>query len=412
MRILVVVENLSVPFDRRVWQECRSLTRAGHEVAVICPRGRGYDLESQVDIEGVEIHRYDLAEARGGPLGYVREYGTAIRETRRLARRLAAERAFDAVHLCNPPDILVFAVRSLRRSGTLTVFDHHDLVPELAISRFGGNRGLTSAVRVTEQLTFDRADAVLCTNRSYADVAMGRGGVPASRVAVVRSAPDLDKFHPVEPDPALRRGRRYLACYLGVMGPQDGVDLALRALAHYHHDLGRRDLHTTFLGSGDMFDDTVALAGELDLLDHVDFTGRVPDQTVLRVLSTADVALAPDPKNPLNDVSSMNKIVEYLALGTPVVSFDLLETERSAGEGAVYVEDGDLAGFATAIAELLDDPDDRRRRAELGQQRVLNELSWEVSERALLEAYEHLTPRTGRRGVVGSLRRAFAAQGP
>ncbi|MDZ7734319.1 MAG: glycosyltransferase [Acidimicrobiia bacterium] len=207
-RVLVVVENLSVPFDRRVWQECRSLVGAGFEVSVICPTGAGYDTERYASIEGVEIHRYPLVEAKEGPLGYLREYGTALWRTRRLAARLARQRPFDVVHLCNPPDLLFVATAALRGGGARLVFDHHDLVPELLESKFSGRRPLLRrVVEKLERMTFDRADFVLCTNESYRDVALGRGGLPADRVMVVRSAPDLSRFHETTPDPSLRRGR-------------------------------------------------------------------------------------------------------------------------------------------------------------------------------------------------------------
>lgn len=393
-RVLVVDENLSVPFDRRVWHECRSLARGGHDVSVVCPMGEAYDTEPHAVIDGVQMHRYPFKEANGGPAGYALEYARALWHTWRIGRRLSRDRPFDVVHLCNPPDIMFLAVRGLRRRGALMVFDHHDLVPELLLSRFGAGRGLLHrAVRWAERSTFARADAVLATNESYRAVATGRGRMPPDRVAVVRSAPDLDKWQRVAPDPSLRRGRPHLACYLGVMGPQDGVDQALRALAAYHHEMGRDDLRTIFLGAGDAFDDAVALMSELDLADHVEFTGRVPDETVLRVLSTADVAIAPDPRNPLNDVSTMNKIMEYMAIGVPIVSFDLVESRRSAEEAAVYVAPGDHAGFARAIAGLVDSPAERERRGRFGRERVARELAWDSSERALLAAYDRLSPR-------------------
>jgi glycosyltransferase involved in cell wall biosynthesis len=209
-------------------------------------------------------------------------------------------------------------------------------------------------------------------------------------VRVVRSAPDLSRFVPVAPDPALKRGKRFLACYLGVMGPQDGVDYALRALAHLHGPLGRDDLHTTFIGSGDAFDDLVALAGRLGLDDVVEFTGRVPDETVQRYLSTADVCLSPDPKNPLNDVSSMNKVVEYMAMSRPLVSFDLREARVTASDAAVYAPDNDEIRFAELTAELLDDPERRERMGAIGRRRVEANLSWETSRTNLLAAYEDL----------------------
>lgn len=394
----MLVENLSVPFDRRVWQECRALTEAGYRVEVICPRGTKRDTEPFAEIEGVRIHRYPLTAATGGPAGYVKEYGAALWHTLLLARRLTRHEPFDVVHACNPPDLLFLIALTMRRKGTRFLFDHHDLVPELFESRFEGGPGLLRKVSVgLEKATFRTSDAVISTNESYRRAAIERGGLPPDRVRVVRSAPDLSKFVPVPPQPELKRGKRFLACYLGVMGPQDGVDYALRALAHLHHDLGRDDLHSTFIGGGDAFDDCVALSRELGLEDVVDFTGRVPDETVQAYLSTADVCLSPDPKNPLNDVSSMNKVVEYMAMSRPLVSFELIEARVTARDAAVYAPANDEKEFGRLVGELLDDPERRERMGRIGRERVEEALSWDVSKRNLLEAYADLLNRPLRR---------------
>jgi glycosyltransferase involved in cell wall biosynthesis len=397
-RVLVLVENLSVPFDRRVWQESRALTEAGYRVEVICPRGTKQDTEPFAEIDGVRIHRYPLKAAVGGPEGYLREYAAALWHTLRIARRLSRDEPFDVVHACNPPDLLFLVALALRPTGARFLFDHHDLAPELFESRFvGGPRMLHRLSLFLERLTFRAADAVISTNESYRNIAVGRGGMAGDRVWVVRSAPDLARFVPVEPDHTLKRGKRFLACYLGVMGPQDGVDYALRALAQLHGPMGRDDLHTTFIGGGDAFDDVVALAGRLGLDDVVQFTGRVPDETVQRYLSTADVCLSPDPKNPLNDLSSMNKVVEYMAMGCPLVSFDLHEARVTAQDAAVYAFDNNEAEFARLIAELLDNPGRRERMGKIGRQRVGQSLSWETSRRNLLAAYADLLGRPPRR---------------
>jgi glycosyltransferase involved in cell wall biosynthesis len=387
-RILILVENLSVPFDRRVWQESRALVEAGHEVVVICPRGTGLDTEPEVLIDGVRILRYPLRAASGGPLGYVREYGLALWHTARLARRVQRTGRVDVVHACNPPDLLFLV--GLLLPGAKLVFDHHDLVPELFRSRFARQGELLyRATLLLERITFRFAHSVISTNESYRRVAIERGRVAPERVTVVRSAPDLTRFVATEPDPGLRRGRRYLAAYLGVMGPQDGVDHALRALAELRDVYGRDDLHAVFMGSGDAFDELVALRDQLGLADRVEFTGRVSDEFVRCCLSTADVALSPDPANPLNDVSTMNKVVEYMAMGLPIVSFELAEARVSAGEAAVYAPD-DEALFAKLIDQLLDDPGRRARMGELGRARVQRELSWEVSRGHLLAFYERV----------------------
>jgi glycosyltransferase involved in cell wall biosynthesis len=312
-------------------------------------------------------------------------------------RRLQREARFDVVHICNPPDLLFLCVLPLKRRGTLVVFDQHDLVPELFLSRFGtSNRWLLTITRWLERLTYRTADAVIATNESYRRAALERGGLPPERVTVVRSAPDLSRFERVEPVPELRRGKAHLICYLGVMGPQDGVDYALRALSHLRHELGRDDFRAAFIGSGDVRDQMIALASELDLEGEVVFTGRISDEELTAYLSTADVCLAPDPKNPLNDVSTMNKVVEYMAMGRAIVSFDLIESRVSAGDAAVYATPNDEREFAGLVAELLDDPDRRAQMGEVGRRRLEEELSWERSAANLAGAYTQLL-QAGRR---------------
>ena len=401
--ILILVENLSVPADRRVWQESRALVDAGFEVTVICPTGANHDREREAVIEGVRILRYPLRTSSGGLLGYLREYTAALWHTLRLAIKVRRAGRIDIVHACNPPDLLFLIALALRPGGTRFVFDHHDLVPELFVSRFpGGGRLLYRLTSYAERLTFAAADAVISTNESYQRVAIERGKMSADRVAVVRSAPDLSRFVEREPDVSLRRGKPYLLAYLGVMGPQDGVDYALRALQLLRDEIGRDDIHCVFMGAGDAFDEMVALSEQLGISDMVDFPGWAGDELIQRCLSTADVCVSPDPQNPFNDVSTMNKVVEYMAMGRPVVSFDLAETRVSAGDAAVYVDDNDELAFAKAIDALLQDPERRRQMGELGRRRVQQELSWEVSRRTLVRFYEQLLGADTREAKTGS----------
>jgi glycosyltransferase involved in cell wall biosynthesis len=384
---LILVENLSVPLDRRVWQECRSLVRNGFDVSVICPQGTTQDREPTVDIDGVHIHRYALRPATLGPGGYAREYATALWRTHRIASRLRKSRPFDLVHACNPPDLLLPAMKGLKRRGAAFIFDQHDLGPELYESRF--NRGRDLLYRVTlaaERWTYKLADVVIATNESYRKVAVERGHKRPEDVFVVRSAPDLSAFGPVEPSPSLRRGKQHLLAYLGVMGPQDGVDHALRSLERLSRI--RDDWHAIFIGAGDVHANMRQLASQLGLADHVEFPGRLPNDEVMRILSTADVCLAPDPLTPLNDVSTMNKIVEYMAVGRPVVSYDLTEARVSAGEAALYAHPNDPLSFGECINTLLDNDDLRERMGQLGRARVEHELSWQQSETQLLSAYD------------------------
>jgi glycosyltransferase involved in cell wall biosynthesis len=373
--------------NRRVWQECLAIKRAGIDVVVICPRGVSYDQEAFALEDGVEIHRYPLTTAKGGAIGYVREYGVALWHTWRLVRKVAKPYRFDVVHACNPPDLLLLPAIPLKLKGVRMIFDQHDLVPELYLSRFlRGRDPLYFVSRLLERLTFALADVVISTNESYRHVALTRGKKDPADVFVVRSAPDLTRFTQQDPEPALKRGKPYLLTYLGVMGPQDGIDHAIRALELLRRR--RDDWHAIFVGDGDVAEDMRRLAQDLRLEEVVEFTGRIPDEELTRILSSADVCLAPDPKNPLNDVSTMNKIVEYMAMGKPVVSYDLIEARASAGEAAVYAEPNDERSFAACISELLDDPSRRSRMGAIGRDRVERHLSWEHSKQNLLCAYE------------------------
>jgi len=390
-RVLFISENAPVPSDRRVWNEARTLHAAGWEVVIVCAQGNGRHAAPFELIDGIEIHRFPLRPASGGPLGYAREYGQAMWRIRRLARRLGRERRFDVVHACNPPDFLLLAALGLRRQGARFVFDHHDLVPELYQSKFGRGGPLHRVAVAFERIPYRLADVVISTNGSYRRVALERGRVAADTVFVVRNGPDLDRFRPAEPDPAWRRGRPHLLAYLGIMGPQDGLDHALEALGRLH--ARRDDWQAVFIGEGDMLEEMRALAGRLGIADHVEFAGWRYDDDIRTILSTADVCLAPDPPSPLNDVSTMIKIPEYMAMGRAIASYDLTESRVSAGDAALYAAPGDVDGFAARIDELLGDPELRARMGARGRERVERELSWQHSEPLLLAAYEHALQR-------------------
>jgi glycosyltransferase involved in cell wall biosynthesis len=385
-RALIISENAPVPADRRVWNEARSLTAAGWAVTIVCAQGVDRDAAPFEVLEGIEIHRYPLAPASGGPVGYLREYAQAMWRIRKLVRKLARTTRFDIVHGCNPPDFLLLAARSLRRQGTRFVFDHHDLVPELFRSRFGGGTGPVYRVFVAlEQIAFRLADVTIATNESYRTVAIKRGKMKPENVFVVRNGPNLARFRPVDPDPSWRRGAKHLIAYLGIMGPQDGIDHAVRALGY----LGERrdDWHAVFIGEGDVLEDMRALAVELGVGERVEFAGWRYDDDIRTILSSADVCLAPDPPSPLNDASTMIKIPEYMAMGKPIVSYGLPESKVSAGEAAAYAKGDTPEALGRCLDELLDDPERMARMGALGRERVVAELGWEHSESALLAAY-------------------------
>jgi glycosyltransferase involved in cell wall biosynthesis len=384
-RVLIIVENGSVPSDRRVWLESTTLTEAGMEVHVICPIGERADERSQCELrDGVHIHRYRPQFAENCRGGYVQEYGWAMFATWRMVRRLTREQPFDIVHACNPPDLLLLAARPARRRGASQIFDHHDLVPELLGSRFGeGHRLLGRLTRAAERVAFRAADVVISTNESYAEIARTRGHKPDADVFVVRNGPDLDRFKRTAPAPELKAGAANLIAYVGVMAPQDGVDQALRALALVNRR--RQDWHAVFGGTGSARAQLIELAHELGLDQMVEFPGWLDDAGLTRLLSTADICLAPEPKTAFNDASTMVKLAEYLAMSTPVVSFDLIESRRVAADAALYASD--TVGYAARIEQLLDDPALRTRMGTIGRARVEDSLSWGHSRERLLEAY-------------------------
>jgi len=390
-RVLIIVQNLPVPFDRRVWLECRTLRDAGYDVTVVCPRGKETGRYQVVD--GVTIHGYRPYAPGGSALGYVLEYAWSFAATFVLARKARRRGRFDVIQACNPPDIFWPLARWFRlRDGSRFVFDHHDLCPELFESRFPGGSPLAlKGLRLLERATFRTADRVVSTNESYRAVAMSRGGKAAEDVSIVRTGPDPAVMKAGAPVPAHRRGRTHLVAYLGVMGPQDGVDVALEAADHIVHTLGRTDISFTLMGGGDSHADLVEERDRLGLQDWVELPGRVPDAYVADVLSTADVGLSPDPLNPLNDVSTMNKTMEYLSFGLPVVAFDLVETRVSAGEAAVYADPASgPQGYAEALVRLLDDPESRVLMGKHGRERVEGQLAWEHQAPAYLAVYDEL----------------------
>jgi glycosyltransferase involved in cell wall biosynthesis len=390
-RVLIIVQNLPVPFDRRVWLECQALVSAGYRVAVVCPKGSGDPAHEVVDT--VELYKYRPYAPGGSKLGFVAEYAYSFLATAWLTLKARRSGRFAVIQACNPPDIF-WPIAAVFRAveGTRFVFDHHDLCPELYESRFSDGPKLPyRMLRGLERRTHRVADHVISTNESYRDIAIIRSGKSATDVTVVRTGPDPQRLRRGPSDPTQRRGRRFLAAYIGVMGPQDGVDNVVRAADVLVHQLRRDDIAFTLIGSGDCFDDLVTLRDELDLAGHVEFTGRAPDELVARVLSTADVGLSPDPKNALNDLSTMNKSMEYMAFELPVVAFDLWETRVSAGDAAVYVKPNDVREYAEAIADLMDDESTRARMGSLGRTRVEQELAWCHQEHMYLSVYQRLT---------------------
>jgi glycosyltransferase involved in cell wall biosynthesis len=389
-RVLILVENLPSPFDRRVWQEATTLHANGYEVSIICPTGKGYEGRYE-EVDGIHIYRYKLPLEAEGAKGYALEYSAALFHTFRLAWKVLFKHGFDVIHACNPPDLLFLIGGFFKLTmGKKFLFDHHDINPELYEAKFGRRDFFYKLMVLFERWSFKTSDVSIATNESYKRIAIERGGMDPERCYVVRSGPKLDRLRVLPPVEALKKGKRYLVGYVGVMGAQEGIDLLLEAAKYLIVDMGRKDVHFGLVGGGTSLDQMKALAVKMGIADYVTFTGRVPDQDLLEMLNTSDVCVNPDVANDMNDKSTMNKIMEYMALGKPIVQFDLVEGKVSAQEASLYANKNDPVDMAKKIAELLDDPARRERMGAYGRHRVVNELEWQYEAPKLLAAYERL----------------------
>jgi glycosyltransferase involved in cell wall biosynthesis len=384
----MIVENLPVPFDRRVWAEAQSLRRAGYEVSVICPRGPFAESPFEL-IDSIEIHRHPLPIQAKGKLAYLAEYSSALFWEFAYSLKVFRGRGFDAIHACNPPD-LIFLIGVFYKYlfGKKFVFDHHDLNPELFEAKFGHRGPIWKMLVFLERMTFRVADISIATNLSYARIAVQRGKMRPDRVFVVRSGPNLARVRESAPDDTWRNGRSHLVAYVGVIGEQEGIDLLLEAIRHITSTRQRIDIQFVVMGAGPSLETLRQACAQMQLSEFVTFTGRVDDTTLFKVLSTADVCVNPDRPNAMNDMSTMNKIMEYMALGKPIVQFDLAEGRVSAQSASLYARKTDTADFGNKILELIDDPNRRREMGLYGRQRVRDELSWEHEEPKLIAAYE------------------------
>jgi glycosyltransferase involved in cell wall biosynthesis len=388
-RVLIIVENLPSPFDRRVWQEATTLKQNDYQVSIICPTGKGYAKKYEV-IDGIHIYRHNLPLEAEGALGYLLEYSSALFWEFYLALKILLTRGFDVIHACNPPDTIFIVGGFFRLMGKKFLFDHHDINPELYEAKFGKKGFFYKLMLVFERWTFRTASVSIATNESYKNIAIERGGMDPKKVFVVRSGPKLDRIKILPPVESLKHGRSYLVGYVGVMGRQEGIDLLLQACRYIVTEKGRADVHFGLIGGGTSLEEMKAYAVELGVDDYLTFTGRVPDQDMLEMLNTADVCVNPDVANEMNDKSTMNKIMEYMALGKPIVQFDLTEGRFSAQKSSLYAQKNDIKDFAEKILYLLDRPVEREKMGAFGQQRVMDELEWRHEEPKLLAAYETL----------------------
>jgi glycosyltransferase involved in cell wall biosynthesis len=386
-RVLIIVENLPVPFDRRVWSEATTLRAAGHEVSVVCPKGRGAEKSFEI-IEGIHVWRHNLPFEARGAAGYLLEYSSALFWEFVLSVRVWIARGFDVIQACNPPD-LIFLVAGFWKIffGVRFIFDQHDIGPELYEAKFGRRDFFWKMLCWFERQSFALADVSIATNNSYRDIAVGRGRMTPEKVFVVRSGPNLSRVSEAPPEVGWKNGHAFLVAYVGVIGAQEGLDLLLDAVVHIVCERGRRDVQFVVMGDGPELANIRALAQARDLDGFVTFTGRVDDATLFTVMSTAEVCVNPDRPNAMNDKSTMNKIMEYMALGKPIVQFDLTEGRFSAQNASLYARCTDTADFGDRIVELLDDPVRRTAMGEAGCARVRDVLAWPHEAPKLAAAY-------------------------
>ena len=388
-RILIIVQNLPVPFDRRVWLEATTLRAHGYKVSVISPKPDGAKWCDV--IEGISVFRYKAPTNTKGVLGYFFEFAYCWLMTFCLTLVVALRKGFDVIQACNPPDTYFLIGVLYKLFGKKFVFDHHDLAPEMYAAKYDrSNTLLAKGLLLLEKLTFSTADIVITTNESHKEIAVNRGGIGEEKIFIVRSGPDFGRLRITAPESGLKAGKKYLVTYLGEMCPQDGVDYLLRAIKLIRDELAFSDAHFVIMGGGPALEDLRRYGSELGLEGAVEFTGRVSDEDLCRYLSTADLCVDPDPLNEWSDKSTMNKILEYMAFAKPIVAFDLKEHRRSAGDAAVYARPNEERDFAGRMLYLLRHKSLREKMGSIGRARIERELSWDHTKLNLLRAYTHL----------------------
>jgi glycosyltransferase involved in cell wall biosynthesis len=386
-RILIIVENLPVPFDRRVWKEATSLRTNGYEVTVLCPRGKGFSRNCE-ELEGVRIYRHPMPKEGNSSAGYLNEYSCALFWQFLYAWWIYFRRGFDVIQGCNPPDDIFLVALPFRILGVKYIFDHHDANPELYLSKYG-KKGIFYDIQLwLEKMTYRFSHIVIVTNFSYRDLAISRGKKSPQDVFIVRNGPDASTFKALAPKPELKYGKRYLVGYVGNMSVQEGLDILLDTALHIKN-MGRHDIHFTCVGGGPGLAELANSVTKKGLQETVNFTGRIPDEQLLDILSTADVCVNPDKPCEMNDISTMIKIMEYMALGKPIVQFESKEGRFSAREASLYARKEDpVADFANKIIWLLENPEERKKMGDFGRRRIERELAWEHSVGNLLAAYD------------------------
>jgi glycosyltransferase involved in cell wall biosynthesis len=382
--ILIVVENLPVPFDRRVWQEANTLSENGAKVSIICPVMKGYTKKFEV-INGIDIYRHPLPIEASGAMGYLLEYSTSLFWEFWLSIKIYSKQKFHVIHGCNPPDLIFIVAYFFKLIGVKYVFDHHDINPELYVAKYNKKGFFYNLMVFFEKLTFKTADFSIATNESYKEIAIRRGGMDPENVQVIRSGPKLDRLQILPAEEKYKKGRKFLLGYVGVIGEQEGIDLLLHCLKIIVSQ--REDIQLAIVGGGTHVEELIKLCTQLGLNDFVDFYGRVSDEILVSVLNTADVCVNPDKPTEMNNLSTMNKIMEYMALKKPIVQFDLKEGRFSAQNASLYAIPNDIEDFANKIMNLLDNDQERKKMGEFGYDRVINQLSWEFESKKLINFY-------------------------
>jgi glycosyltransferase involved in cell wall biosynthesis len=385
--ILMVVENLSVPFDRRVWQEANTLKENGADVSIICPQMKGY-VKKYEQINGIDIYRHPLPLEAKGAMGYLMEYSVALFWEFVLCWKIYFKKRFHVIQGCNPPDLIFLVAIIFKLFGVKYVFDHHDINPELYIAKYEKKGMFYKFLMAAERLTFATANYSIATNESYKEIAVRRGKMPANKVAIVRSGPKLDRLRITRGNKIHKNGRKYLIGYVGVIGEQEGLDLLLASVQHIVEQ--RQDVQFGIIGGGTELENVKLLTTEMGLDDYVTYYGRTDDATMVEVLNTADVCVNPDRPTVMNNLSTMNKIMEYMALKKPIVQYTLKEGRRSAEEASLYAENTDTKDFAEKILWLIDNPAERFEMGEYGYSRIVNQLSWEHESRLLVSFYRNI----------------------
>ncbi|MBN2410975.1 glycosyltransferase family 4 protein [candidate division KSB1 bacterium] len=414
-KVLIIVQNLPVPFDRRVWLEAQTLRDCGHHVSIICPKSKEYP-ESFERIDDIAVYRYKMPVEADGVLSYFFEFTYAWLVTALLSVKVLLREGFDIVQSCNPPDTFFLLGLLYKLIGKKFIFDHHDLAPEMYLVKYNKMGGLLyRGLLFLERLSLRTADIVLTTNESYKKISVKRAHKNSDDVFVLRTGPDLKRLKPVPVDESLKSNRRYLVCYLGEMCPQDGVDYLLESVKYIHNKLGRDDVQFTLIGGGPAQPAFKRKSEEMGLSDFVHFTGRLPDEKLCAYLSTADVCVDPDPLTEWSNYSTMNKVLEYMVFAKPIVCYNLVETKYSAQNAALYIEPNDTARFGEGIVELLDNPGRRAKMGVYGQQRVRNKLCWNHTNKSLKDAYQYLFLKKQKKtahelSAVKVLERIFSAK--